>query len=181
MQFILQKKSLIFSVILFLFASFIFLFLYKEINNKRVATQQAQEKWQTENSHRENMRSLVNSIKTIESERKLLETHFVQNSDIVPFLDTIERLAREAGVKAEVVSVDVTKDIPSLIVEMKAQGNFETIYKLVVLLENSQYDLRFASVNIQNQNEQDISASKTNKAQLWTAAFRIKVLSFVNK
>jgi len=180
MKFILQKKSLIFSVILFLFTVFVFIFLYKNINNIREISLRAQEKWQTETIRRENARSLVNSVEIIKSERNLLDTHFVRSSDVVPLLDTIEKLAEEVKVKAEVVSVDIAEDNSSLIVEMKAQGNFGTIYKLILLLENSPYNLEFVSVSLQNQNEENISANKTNKAQLWTATFRMKVLSFVN-
>jgi len=180
MQSILQKKSLILSIILFVFSCFVFVFLYKDINNKKEISQQAQEKWQTETTRRKNTRSLVNSIKVIESERALLETHFVQGSDIVSFLNIIEKLAKEVKVKAEVVSVNITEDNSSLMVEMKARGNFETIYKLVMLLENSPYSLEFTSVDIQNQNEENVSANKINKAQPWVATFQMKVLSFVN-
>jgi len=180
MQSILQKKSLILSIIFFIFSCFVFLFLYKDINNKKEISQQTQEKWQAEATRRKNARSLVNSIKVIESERTLLETHFVQGSDVVSFLNIIEKLATEVGVKAEVISVDITKDSPSLIVEMKTLGSFETIYKLIMLLENSPYNLEFVLVNLQNQNKENISANKTNKAQLWMATFQIKVLSFVN-
>lgn len=180
MQFIFQKKSLIFSIILFLCVSFIFVFLYREVDSKREILQQAQEKWHIETTHRENAKSLINSIETIKSERSLLETHFVQSSDVVPFLDTIEKLAKEIGVKAEIVSVDIDKNSSSLIVEMKAQGSFEIVYKLIMLLEHSPYNLEFVLANIQNQNEENVSTNKTNKFQLWTATFQIKVLSFVN-
>jgi len=180
MQFIFQKKSLILSIIFFVFSCFVFVFLYREVNGKREILQQAQEKWQTETTRRENARSLVNSIEIIKSERNLLETHFVQSSDVVPFLDTIEKLAKEVGAEAEVVSVNIDKDSSSLMVEMKAQGSFETIYKLIMLLEHSPYNLEFVLANIQNRNEENISANKNNKPQPWIATFQIKVLSFVN-
>ncbi|MEK7104858.1 MAG: hypothetical protein AAB868_02345 [Patescibacteria group bacterium] len=135
----------------------------------------AQEKWQTEALQRDNTRSLVNSIKTIEPERVLLETHFIQNSDVVPFLDTIEKKAKDVGVKAEVVSVDITKDSSSLIVEINASGSFETIYKLIMLLENSPYNLEFISVNIKD------SDTSVGKSSQWTATFQIKLLSFINQ
>jgi len=167
---------------LFLLSCFVFVYLYIIINNKKERSQLAQEKWQTEDVQRENTKFLANLIKEIEPERILLETHFVRSSDVVPFLDTIEKLAKEAGVKAEVVSVTPTKNNSSLMVEMKALGTFGTIYKLITLLENSPYDLEFVSADIQNQNGGDLSADKNSKSKApqWTATFQIKLLSFVN-
>ena len=178
MKFIFQKKSFILSIIFFIFSCLVFLSLYKVINNNREASQLAREEWETEDIQRKNAKSLLDSIKIIETERALLETHFVRGSDIVPFLDTIEKIAEGGGAKAEVVSVDVAKDGLSLMVEMKAAGSFEVIYKLVMLLENSPYDLEFASVNIQNVDTGDLS---TDKNPQWAATFQIKLLSFINE
>ena len=182
MKKIFQKKSLILSIILFIFSCFVFIFLYRNINNNKETSQLAQEKWQTENTRRENARSLANSIKAIETERAQLETHFVQSSDVVPFLDTIEKLAKEVGTKAEVVSVNPAKGSSSLMVGMKTSGSFGTIYKLITLLENSPYDLRFVSVDVQNSSGENLSGSKNKKTKTpqWTATFQIKLLSFVN-
>jgi hypothetical protein len=181
MQFIIQKKSLIISIIFFMFSCFIFVSLYGNINDIKGRSQLAQEKWQTEATQRENAISLVNSIKAIEPERALLETHFIRSSDVVPLLDTIEKLAKEVGTDSEVVSVDVAGNNSSLVVGMKTSGSFETIYKLIKLLENSPYDLEFTSADIQNENIQAVSANKNNKAGQWTATFKIKLLSFVNR
>jgi hypothetical protein len=174
MQFIIQKKSLILSIIFFVFFSFVFVFLYKDINNKKEAIQIAQEKWQTEATRRENIKLLIDSVESIKTERTLLDTHFVQSSDVVPFLDTIEGLAKNVGANAEVISVDVVKDNSSLVVQMSASGSFETIYKLILLLENSPYDLEFILVDIKNLN------SSIKKIPQWTATFQIKLLSFLN-
>jgi hypothetical protein len=174
MQFIIQKKSLILSIIFFIFFSFVFVFLYKDINNKKEAIQTAQEKWQTEAIRRENIKFLIDSVKSIKIERTSLDTHFVQSSDVVPFLDTIEELAKNVGANAEVISVDVAKDNLSLVVQMSTSGSFETIYKLILLLENSPYDLEFILVDIKNLN------SSIKKIPQWTATLQIKLLSFLN-
>lgn len=174
MQFIIQKKSLILSIIFFIFFSFVFVFLYKDINNKKEAIQTAQEKWQTEAIRRENIKFLIDSVKSIKIERTSLDTHFVQSSDVVPFLDTIEELAKNVGANAEVISVDVAKDNLSLVVQMSTSGSFETIYKLILLLENSPYDLEFILIDIKNLN------SSIKKIPQWTATLQIKLLSFLN-
>lgn len=181
MQLILQKKSLILSIIFFMISVFVFLFIYKSIVSNKETSQLAREKWQTEFARRENTKSIADSMKIIESERVSLESHFVWNSNVVPFLDTIEKIAREAGTKADVTSVDPAENNSSLEIKMLASGSFETIYKLITLLENSPYNLEFISADLQNTNAQNISAGKINKAFQWTANLRVRVLSFVNK
>ncbi len=181
MQFIFQKKSLILSILFLIFSCFIFIFLYKNINDNERTLQLTQEKWQMEVARRENTKSLIDSVKAVEFERTLLETHFVQSSNIVPLLEMIEKIAREAGTKADVTSVDPAENNSSLEIKMLASGSFETIYKLITLLENSPYSLEFTSADIQNMNAQNASAGKVNRVSQWTASLRIKVLSFVNK
>lgn len=182
MKNIFQKKSLIISVVLFLFSCFIFIYFVTYVNNIKKTTQLAQEKWQTEESQKENSRALVNLIKSIEPQRVQLETHFVQSSNIVPFLDTIEGLVKEAEVKAEVVSVNPAKVDSSLVVEMKAVGSFGAIYKLITLLENSPYILEFVSFDIQNSNVENLPVDKNIKIKIpqWVAIFQVRLLSFVN-
>lgn len=180
MQFIIQKKSLILSVIFFLTCCFVFVFLYKSLNDSEKMLLLAQEKWQIEASRIENVKYLADLIKEIEPEKALLEKHFVKSSDVVPFLDTIEKLAQKAEVKAEVLAVNVADDASFLVVEIKTLGSFEAIYKLILLLENSSYELEFVFANIQNMSAQELSATKNSKTQQWTATFQIKLLSFIN-
>ncbi len=178
MKNILQKKSLILSIIIFIVFLVVFLFLYKEINNNKNISQSMQENWQVEATRREEASSLVNSIRAIAPERAALDSHFVQSSDVVPFLDTVERLARGVDTKVEITSVEVAKDNASLMVEAKASGSFENVYKLIMLLENSPYNLEFVLVDIKNVSAQDATISKNAQ---WTATFQIKLLSFINK
>lgn len=177
MKITIPIKSLVVSIIFFGLSCFIFIFLYRLVNNNKQTSQMMQEKLQTEMAHRESAKSLASSVKKVEQERVMLETHFVRSSDVVPFLDTIENLAKNVGTKSEVVSVDVSEDLSSLVAQMRVSGSFEAIYKLVLLLENSSYELEFISMDIQNSNTENLSADQNTK---WNATFKIKLLSFVN-
>lgn len=180
MKTIFQKKSLIFSIIFFILSCLIFISLYKIITDNKKTSFLAEEKWQAEATQRESAKSLVSSINAVESEKNLLEGHFVKSSDVVPFLDTIEKMANDTGIKSEVVSIGVAPDKVSFLVEMNASGSFENIYKLVMLLENSQYDLEFIMANIRSSNIQNTTASNDTKVKEWTASFQIRLLSFIN-
>src|SRR3989338_6870584 len=114
MQLIFQKKSLIISIIFFMLSFFVFIFFYRTISNIKETIKTSQEKWQIQNTKRENAKSLINLIKVIEPERTLLETHFVRSSDVLPFFKTIEKLTKKVGVSSEIVSVTIPKDNSSL-------------------------------------------------------------------
>ncbi len=183
MKFIIQKKALILSIIFFLLSCYLFVFLYGKINTNKEISQTEQEKWQTEETRRDSAKFLVDSIKMIAPEKSLFETHFVKKSDVVPFLDAIEKLASESNTKSEVTSVDVAADGSSLIVGMKASGSFSSIYKLTTLLENSPYDLEFTSVNMENSSAENATTApvKSIVASSWDTTFQIKLLSFINQ
>ncbi|KKS24035.1 MAG: hypothetical protein UU82_C0013G0003 [Candidatus Nomurabacteria bacterium GW2011_GWC2_41_8] len=117
-------------------------------------------------------------LQKIADSRILLETHFAKSSDVVPFLDTIEKLALEVGTKAEVNSVDILTDNTGLIVGLKASGSFEAIYKFLTLLENSPYELDFPSIDMHKLAVSGVSDENIQNLK-WEATFRIQLLSFV--
>src|SRR3989344_1541079 len=164
-------KTPLFISVAFLGLSLIVFFLfYAKINNNYQETHIREKEWQSEELKREEIKTLDHSIKIIEEERALLETHFARSSDIVPFLDAIEELGRKAGDEAEVTSVDISKDQTALIVGMKASGSFGNLYKFLTLLENSPYMLEFAAVDIKRE-------AGLSDSTVWDAVFRIKLLS----
>jgi NAD(P)-dependent dehydrogenase (short-subunit alcohol dehydrogenase family) len=172
------KIPLILSIIFFIFFCFAFVFLYGEINDNNQKAEQNTIIWQTEARRRDEIKSLDRSIQMIAGDRALLETHFAKSSDIVPFLDTVEKLASQAGARAEVGSVDILANNAGLMVGLKASGSFEVIYKFLTLLENSPYELDFLLVDIHKLTDLDASG-KNVKNSSWEAVFKIQLLSFI--
>lgn len=170
------KIHLLLSIIFLGAFVFIFAFFLREINNNNNEVQLAEDMWQKETLRREEIKTLNSSVKIIEEEIKELETHFAKSSDIVPFLDTMEKLATRAGTQAEVVSVNISEDRSGLLVGMKVSGNFEGLYKFLTLLENSPYELEFLSMNM---SKGAVAENSNTKIPKWEALFKIKLLSFV--
>jgi len=175
-----KKTPLFLSILLLIFFCVAFFFLNRLINNQVATSDKILSEWQKEASRREEIKSLNRSIQTIENEKSLIETHFAQSSNIVPFLDTIEGLAPKVGAQAEVTSVDIAKDNTGLMVGIKLSGSFESIYKFLLLLENSPYELEFVSMDIQKTLIKVDPNSKV-KTFPWEAVFKIKLLSFINE
>jgi hypothetical protein len=172
-----QKIPLFLSIIFFIVFSAIFVFLYGKINDNNQKAQQDMITWQQEASRRNQIISLDRLLQNIQGDRAQLETHFAKSSDIVPFLDTIEKLAPKVGAIAAVDSVIAGTDNASLSVGLKASGSFESIYKFLTLLENSPYELDFISMDI-HKLAPDTSVKNVQSSK-WEVVFKIQLLSFV--
>ena len=168
------------SIALFVLSCGLFAFLYSKIENNNTQANQMLSEWQTASSAQENLLALTSSIKSIDNEKSMLETHFAKSSDVVPFLDMIEKLAPKVGTKAEVVLVNVSADNTGLVVEVKATGSFESIYKFVTLLENSPYELEVDSLHIQKMDSPAAVAGTDATPSQWSADMTLKLLSFIN-
>src|SRR3989344_2196179 len=172
-----KKIPLIISIILLGLSFAIFIFLYKQIQNNDRISGEMERQWLDEANKREEIKSLDLMLKTIESERALLDSHFIKSSDVVPFLNLVEQLAKDAGAGAEVILIDILKDNSGLVVGINAKGNFEALYKFLTLLENSPYELEIISMDLLQSQAGDIT-DKKNLPPQWSAIFKIKLLSF---
>ena len=173
-----KKTSLIIPIIFLLFSGAVFYFLYREIKNNIETTKQLETSLQAESSKRNEIKALNNYFQSIEKEKILLETHFVQSSDVVPFLNTLESLASSVETKTEVNSINVTEDNTGLIVEIKNTGAFPQIYRFIALLENAPYELEFLSTDIHNLPNQDNSGNESGTSK-WEAVIKLRLVSFI--
>ncbi|MDD5721007.1 MAG: hypothetical protein PHT16_00975 [Candidatus Pacebacteria bacterium] len=173
-----QKILILISIILLFLLSFAFVFTYQKINDNNQKTEQDTINLKTETLRRDNIASLDQSLQKIAPDRISLENHFIKSSDIVPFLNMIERLGEESGVSTEINSISTKTDNTELTVELRAAGRFEGIYKFLTLLENSPYELDFTSMNIHKAGSSS-ATDKNAKGPNWEAVFKIKLLSFI--
>ncbi len=171
------KNMLVPSVLLLLLSVAAFLFLYATIDRKNKELLKAQTEWQSETKKFDDIKQLERSMKAIENERALLQTHFAKSSDAVPFLDSLERLALSVSVKSEITSVDVGKNNSNLIVLIRSSGSFENLYKFLMLLENSAYELEFLSVDMQKVG--GVEGALGTDIPEWESRLRIKLVSFL--
>jgi len=171
-------KILIFlSVIIFALACFVFVFLYKETNQNNQKAESETAAWQAETDRRNDITALDASLMQVSNDRTALDNHFIRSSDVVPFLNTIEQLGSPAGASVSIDSVETGTNNNELVVNLKTTGTFEQVYKFLTLLENSQYEINFNSMDM---HESAIPTVPTKKAQAsqWEGDFEIQLLSF---
>ncbi len=169
-----QPKVPLFLSILFLVISCVaFFLLHKQTKDNNAETKRALDEWQAEATLRNDIRELDHSMKIIEPERKMLDTHFANSSDVVPLLDTLESLATSVGAKPEISSVNIPDDGTALLISMKATGPFTSLYKFLKLLENSSYQLELTSMDLEK------TSASADKSELWSMSLSIKLITFI--
>jgi len=173
-----EKTPFLFSTLILVLSVFAFLALYMKIAENNQVAEQAILDWETELDRREDIKSLERTLKSIEKEKFSFESHFADGSDIVPFLNTIEKSAGAVGADLEITSVDAPGDAEALFLEAKAKGSFESLYKLLSLLENSPYELELHYAYL-NRPGTGSSSSDPLKASQWELMLKFKLLSFV--
>jgi flagellar basal body-associated protein FliL len=162
-----KKAPLLLALLFLLVSCGAWMFLYGKIKENKIISEKSGKEWHAEAVRRDEIRSLERSILEIQDERTQVEMHFAQSSNVVPFLDTIEKLATNAGANSEVVSVDVSPEKSELEVALTAQGSFSSIYNFIRLLENSPYEIEIDSFNVEKE-----------MAGEWQGTFTIRLLSF---
>jgi len=173
-----KKLQIPLSALLFLGLMFLYVFIYQETKKNNKEAYEVNVKLKDQEQKNISLLSLNKSIESIKKDEELLNTHFAHSGDIVPFLDTIEGLARKVGTEAEITSVDALPENSGLIINLKATGSFEKLYTLITLLENSTYKLEFTFLDMQKEDTGAID-TKDKKKSLWQANFKVKLLTFL--
>lgn len=170
--------NIIISILCLSVCMFAFVYVLREIQSKNEAATQAIEEFKTESERINKISALNEEIKTIKDKTDKLDTHFAKSSDIVPFLDNLQSLGVLAGAPLEVSSVSLSPEGDTLDVEVKAEGSFVSVHKLLALMQNSQYQLQFSMVKFSTNTF--LAADKKIKSSnpTWEAVFTIKLTSF---
>lgn len=172
-----KKIPILLSTIFFIVSFAVLILLYKEIDKTKKVTEEIEKKWASESERRKELQTLDKSLKFIISDKEELDRHFAQSGDIVPFLNTLERLAKDAGASAQVSSVDILKENQGLGVSLKAEGSFGSIYKLLQLFENSPYELEVVALDMQRVFSNETEGASTGTR--WEGLFRLRLISFL--
>lgn len=171
-------KNLIFSGLVVVLFCVLFFLLYRQINLNNKSFAEASIAFNAEEQRRGDIQSLNKVLSQIQNEIIFLDSHFLRSGDIAPFLDSLEKSATSVGATAEVVSVD-SQDSKNkgISIGVKATGSFESIYKFLLLLENSKYELSVTSAKIIR--ESSGGGSEEGSLPEWRADFKIKIISFL--
>lgn len=164
------------SVASFIIFGVLFFVLYQKVGENMRKVEDSAAEWNSVVGKQGNTFSLNRMIEELSKNKELIDGHFADNSDIVSFLDTLESLAPKTGVKLEVDSVNSKEDNTKLQVGLKALGSFSSVYRFLLLLENSPYELDFLSVDFHKVQNINVDNKKI-KESIWEGVFKIQLIS----
>lgn len=167
-----KKGPIVAAAVFLVLACFALWYVLQEIQENKIAADEVLEVWRAEEIRRNELKSLQIFMKNTEAQRLSLDSHFALPSNVVPFLDTLESLGRQAGADAKVQNVETPGDGRTLVVTLRAEGSFEAVYKLLELFENSPYPLEFLALDLG-------SISEDNGGAGWEGLFKIRLLTFL--
>ncbi len=134
------------SVILYFVGLFIVLEIKKEIENSYYNTE-------SKSSKEEKTRIIKNITEANKEPIQDLRNYFIQKSDEVEFIEQIEKLARDSGVKFDIVSIDVKTDQQdsfkeNVDVKMKLEGSWQNIIRFVDKLEKMPFGVLVENMSL---------------------------------
>ncbi|OGF51524.1 hypothetical protein A2739_02855 [Candidatus Giovannonibacteria bacterium RIFCSPHIGHO2_01_FULL_43_100] len=167
-----NSKLLLPASIVFLIALVLCLiFLYKIMERFSGESSETRGQIAIFNSQIKDLRVFENYIADTENEKLLLEKAFINRDELVMFIEDLERVGRDVGVDVRVESANLAaspKDIgPSL--HLEARGNFSSVFKYSMLLENLPYEIAFEKIDIDKTGDVDAP---------WRGDYIIKLLSY---
>lgn len=134
------------SVILYFIGLFIVLEIKKEIENSYYNTE-------SKSSKEEKIRIIKNITEANKELIQTLRNYFIQKDDEVKFIEQIEKVARDSGVKFDIVSIDVKTDQQdsfkeNVDVKMKLEGSWQNIIYFVDKLEKMPFGVSVENMNL---------------------------------
>jgi hypothetical protein len=172
--------SLILAFVVLATVTFVFLFLFNNVQKKNKNFVELLKKTEELEQKNEKIKVLNESVQDVFDQKILLDKYFARKSDVVPFLDSMQSLATEAGTKGNFSFVDLSVDGLGLEVQMNVEGRFEGVYRFIKILENSPYVFEFTEMSLQRKDPMLTEDGSVVLNPVWILNLKMKLISFIN-
>lgn len=118
---------------------------------------------------RKNIRGLDQSLNSISQEKAKVEAAFASKSDLVRFIENVERLAALSGIALEIKSAALPLDPNEKgpVFTLNVKGDFGQEFRFLTLLESANYEIVLEEARL----------NKSEEAG-WAGQVRLKLLSY---
>lgn len=121
-----------------------------------------------------NLKHLENILDSVEEDSRLIANSFIDEKNLVLFIQELERVADTANVELEVVGASVPTSIeelgPKFIINVS--GDFDDVYRYIALLQKVPNQILFDKLYIYQTKSQDANE------EFWRAQIELKILSY---
>lgn len=123
-------------------------------------------------SELKNLKIFEKFIADTEKDMERIRESFISRDELLRFIDDVENAGRESEVGVRVESANLSTDGindsgPSF--RLEASGNFSSVFKYSLLLENLPYEISFEEMNITKSGDEN---------EPWRAVYVVKLLSY---
>ena len=155
-----------------------YVFLFGFILNKKDSIVEAVSKLDTEQLREEQLYILRDSFRETEKEREALLRYFINEEELVAFIEDIEQAGRRANVflRFNVVNIRETENI--LAMEFETVGSFNEIFYFLQLVEHIPIKISLEKFLLDKEIPRSIV--KRKESDTWHAIFTLAILSFDN-
>lgn len=113
-----------------------------------------------------------------QARQPILVSYFIDASDPVPFLETIEGYGRATNVTVKFDTVDIKRAPNQLAVTLTSDGNFADLYRFMALVESAPYEFAITNADIRSVIPAGLTpAQKSGHVNAWQARISISVFS----
>jgi len=168
---------LIISIILVIALGASIIYFFKIIQNKNIYISHIENTLYEKKINKDNAEDLVKKFTEVTAINKHVNSYFVDQSKINLFINYLEELGTNNGVKLTVKNVNTPIEDKNIIsVEISIEGGFNNTMKVLSLLENSPFyvDITQSFINKKIVDEANTKASTTSN---WQADVSFNVLS----
>ena len=121
------------------------------------------------------------NLSLIQARQPVLASYFIDASDIVPFLETIEGYGRQTNVTTKFNTFTFKRAPDMLAVSMVADGSFTDLYHFMALLEAAPYEITMTSADVQAQLPKGLKPDEQSAAVTgWEAQINLSITSITN-
>ncbi|MBI2047924.1 MAG: hypothetical protein HYT27_02180 [Parcubacteria group bacterium] len=155
-----------------------YVFLFGFILNKKDSIVEAVSKLDTEQLREEQLYVLRDSFRETEKEREALLRYFINEEELVAFIEDIEQAGRRANafLRFNVVNIRETENI--LVMEFETIGSFNEIFYFLQLVEHVPVKISLEKFLLDKEIPRGVEKRKESDA--WHAIFTLAILSFDN-
>lgn len=135
-----------------------------------------------------NINAIARALQETERSREKLGEYYLKKSGIVFFIERLESMGKNAGLKTIVQNVSVPEKSAILSIGVDTEGSFEDTFYFLSLLEKLPYKLAIESVTMREKAGAGTVESATGKTEgpsggmkaLWAGSFTVAIESFIN-
>lgn len=154
------RLILVASFLLFIAFGVAYGYIYFTIQNISYKTQGLAEEVSMLSAQEATVGVLKSSLASTKEKQTTIHSFFVDSTNIVPFLETIEGYGTNANVSVKFVNVAINPSPASLNVSLTAVGSFPALYHFLALLEAAPYELGINTATIQSVPSTQVATKK---------------------